>query len=146
MAKKGYDLSWHSHLPGSLAFQCLWHGSSATTEGWVESKMMHWNFGSNRVGKPIFYDIWYRNTSSTGQVDQRCILQIRTPSQNELYACQVQLAMPGQNLEDGPVNHQNAGPSLDQMNAFWWNSGPESEVCPGFSGSGIATSWEIRDR
>ena len=27
------------------------------------------------------------------------LLKIRTPSQNELYACQVKLAAPGQNLE-----------------------------------------------
>jgi len=46
------------------------------------------------------------------------LLKIRTPSQNELYACQVKLSVPGQNLEDPAVKFVQAFPDLASSNTL----------------------------
>ena len=46
------------------------------------------------------------------------LLKIRTPSQNELYACQVKLSTPGQDLEDPEVKFIQGFPDLASSNTF----------------------------
>eukprot|EP00438_Fugacium_kawagutii_P024596 Skav200064 [mRNA] locus=scaffold838:72833:74284:+ [translate_table: standard] len=46
------------------------------------------------------------------------LLKIRTPSRNELYACQVKLSVPGQDLEDPDVKFIQAFPDLASSNTL----------------------------